>query len=140
MLGSLGLAHRADQLRDAARRIVQQDDGNVPTEPVQLMALPGVGPYVAAAVAVGTGQLNAVLIDTNTVRVATRYFGIETQARDVRRQKPVTNAVAALFGGAAGRSEWWAVLDLAALICLPRQPRCSTCPLNIGCETASRQF
>lgn len=138
-LESLGLFHRADQLQAAAREIMRRSDGHVPTTTTPLLDLPGVGPYVAAAVSIGTGQFDAVLIDTNTVRVATRYFGIETTARDVRRQKAVVEAVNALFGGGAGRIEWWAVLDLAALICRPGLPNCKECPIQDGCKTGNQQ-
>lgn len=139
MLAPLGLTHRADQLRQTAKKIVRWHNGRVPSDVTRLVELPGVGQYVAGAVAAGTGQYDAVLIDTNTVRVATRYFGVEVEAKDVRRQKVVVQAVTDLFDGPAGRMAWWTVLDLAALICLPRRPECDLCPLVAGCKTAGHQ-
>ena len=137
-VSSLGLRGRADQLRQAAQEIVRRFQSKVPVDPSQLMDLPGVGPYVAGAVAAGAGGQDAILIDTNTVRVATRYFGVELQAKDVRRQKVVVEAVTALFGGPAGPNEWWAVIDLAALVCRPREPTCEICPLRGTCEIGQR--
>lgn len=139
VLAPLGLTHRADQLRQSAREIVRRHDGRVPSDATRLIELPGVGQYVAAAVAAGTGQSDAVLVDTNTVRVATRYFGVEVEAKDIRRQKVVVQAVTDLFDGPAGRAAWWAVLDLAALICLPRRPECERCPLVASCKAAGHQ-
>ena len=136
ILATVGLTHRADQLRKTAQEIVRRHGGRVPSDVTTLMELPGVGPYVAGAVAVGTGRHDAVLVDTNTVRVATRFFGVELEARDMRRQKVVVQAVTGLFDGPAGRAAWWAVLDLAALVCLPKRPECGRCPLVATCQTA----
>jgi len=133
-IGGLGLTRRAAQLRDACRAIGVGYDGEIPTDPAELQTLPGVGPYVATAISVALTRRQGVLVDTNTVRVALRVTGTEVVAADVRRQKRVVEAISQLLGGPAGRSAWWAVLDLAALICRPTNPACPECPISDLCK------
>ena len=131
-LRSFGLRWRADNLADTSRVITDTLGGNVPTRVDVLMTLPGVGPYVAAATSATVSDSEVSLIDTNTVRVATRVAGVWAKG-DIRRRAEVIAAVDDLLGGTAPAKDWWAVLDLAALICTVRDPRCHQCPLRPSC-------
>ena len=134
ILQPLGLQWRADNLAAASRMIVHDFGGRTPTTMRELISLPGVGPYVAAATAASTTGALVELIDTNTVRVSLRVAGIARHG-DPRRRAETIAAVDALLGGPAGGADWWAVIDLAATICKPRGPSCSDCPIKVDCTT-----
>lgn len=136
-LRSFGLQWRADNLAATARIITGDHGGRVPTDVDSLLALPGVGPYVAAATSAAVEGTSVFLVDTNTVRVATRVMGIYRRG-DIRRQREVIAAVASLLHGPAPATDWWAVLDLGALICVPLEPRCTQCPIRADCVTGEK--
>ena len=131
-LRSFGLQWRADTLAASSRVIHQRLGGRVPSDAETLMTLPGVGPYVAAATAASVSKAEVTLVDTNTVRVAGRVGGV-FRAGDIRRRADVVAAIEGLLGGAAPAQDWWAVLDLAASICVPAEPRCPQCPISSDC-------
>lgn len=132
ILAPLGLAWRTANFIPLARTLVQVYDGQVPCERSALLALPGVGPYVADAVRVfGCGEA-AALVDTNTVRVAGRFLGFVTDAES-RRRRAVQVAIAALVDMAHPRDANLALLDFAALICRPKDPLCEQCPVATRC-------
>ena len=137
-LYQFGLRWRAESLAESSRVIEHELAGHVPTDIDGLLALPGVGPYVAAATSATVTDAEVRLVDTNTVRVATRVAGM-FQAGDIRRRAKVVGAIDALLGGAASARDWWAVLDLAASVCLPRAPLCAQCPLRTHCATGDAQ-
>jgi A/G-specific adenine glycosylase len=139
--GGLGYNRRAVRLSEAARAIVRDHGGRIPHDKDELLELPGVGPYTAAAVAsMGFGEPVAV-VDTNVRRVVSRVHlgvdGHEVPAKEVwglaegwlDRDDPVT----------------WnqALMDLGREVCRPK-PRCDVCPLAGVCRfrrdgaTASR--
>ncbi len=139
VLRPVGLRGRASELQQCALIIERDFAGSVPTAIDDLLTLPGVGPYVASSVAAVLSREQVILIDANTVRVARRVAGVEVQARDVRRQKAIVEAVEGLLGGSAPAEDWWAVIDLAARICTPRDPQCLECPISQWCaEGGSR--
>jgi A/G-specific adenine glycosylase len=127
----LGLVRRAGTLKALAAAIVER--GRVPRTLNELLELPGVGPYVAnATLAVAFGQRVGV-VDGVTGRVYRRYFGLEEgglPSTDRALWEVVEGATPA-----RGVRQWnWAVLDLAATICLPVRPRCPCCPLVSSCS------
>jgi A/G-specific adenine glycosylase len=129
----LGLTSRAMKLRDLARAIVEL--GAVPDSPDGLLALPGVGRYAAGAtLAVAFNRYSAV-VDGVTARVYRRYFGLVADLPAVA-DKELWSIVSDITPKRSVREWNWAVLDLAATICLPKVPRCSNCPLRRGCAWA----
>jgi A/G-specific adenine glycosylase len=131
-LRPLGLRWRAHRIHQLSQVIVSNYGGQVPLELDKLLDLPGVGPYVASATLANLTDQHVLLTDTNTVRVATRVAGIAARG-DIRRRREVQSAIAALLGGPTGADDWLAVLDLAATVCLPRNPRCADCPIAALC-------
>ena len=126
----LGLVSRASKLRELARSIVQI--GTVPNSLEGLLALPGVGPYAAGAtMAVAFGERSAV-VDGVTARVYRRYFGLAADLPAVS-DKDLWSLVTDVTPKRSVKEWNWAVLDLAATICLPKVPRCSACPLRAEC-------
>lgn len=133
-LRPFGLYWRARTLHAAAAKLVLERSATVPSTAEALMTLPGVGPYVAASTAAAVGDTDVLLVDTNTVRVATRVAGCFRRG-DIRRKQDVNQAIADLLGGPAPASAWWSVLDLAAAVCVPHQPSCPACPIRELCAT-----
>ena len=132
MLRPLGLAWRVPAFKQLALRIVTEHGGQVPRDRGALLALPGVGDYVAEAVrCFGFGEAVAI-VDANTVRVSARYFGFEFDP-DSRRNKEVRAAVARLLDPTRPAESNLALLDFAAAICQPIRPLCQTCPVAGRC-------
>ncbi len=126
----LGLVRRAATLRSLAQEIVRR--GGVPSDVEDLRSLPGVGPYAAGATAAVAFGAKAHVVDGVTARVYRRYFGLDDDlpaSNDRALWRVVADATPS-----RSVNEWnWAVLDLAATVCLPRIPRCEVCPLRLHC-------
>lgn len=126
----LGLISRARTLRRLAREVHER--GDVPSTLDQLLELPGVGPYAAGATLAVAFERPAPVVDGVTARVYRRYFGLGSEVPasvDGELWEVVRVATPK-----KGVRDWnWAVLDLAATVCLPKRPRCSECPLSAGC-------
>jgi A/G-specific adenine glycosylase len=131
-LRPFGLRWRARLLHQTARVLANAFDGRVPLDFALLTGLPGVGPYVASATLATLTGSRVLLTDTNTVRVARRVAGLTVKG-DVRRRKEVQAAIGSLLGGRARAKDWLGVIDLAATVCLPRDPRCPVCPIKSDC-------
>jgi A/G-specific adenine glycosylase len=129
----LGLTRRATSLRAMAAEVDRL--GGVPRDLEGLLALPGVGPYAAnATLAVAFGQ-RAPVVDGVTARVYRRYFGLRGDS-PASTDRELWKLVQAVTPRTRVREWNWAVLDLAALVCLPKHPRCAACPLAEGCALA----
>jgi A/G-specific adenine glycosylase len=132
--GRLGYPRRALNLHASARAIVERHDGEVPADYDDLRALPGVGGYTAAAVAsFAYGRRHAVL-DTNVRRVLARLVtGIEYPPK-AQTAAEVRLAESLLPSEAAVAARWSvAVMELGALVCTARAPRCADCPVAAAC-------
>lgn len=127
----LGYYSRARNLHLAAKTVAARPDGAFPDTPDGLRALPGVGPYTAAAIAaIAFGRAEAV-VDGNVERVTTRLLAIETPLPDA---KPLVRAAVARWVPAARPGDFaQAMMDLGATVCTPRRPNCLVCPLREGC-------
>lgn len=130
MWGRLGYPRRALRLHAAAAAIVAGHGGEVPACYGDLLALPGVGEYTAAAVAsFAFGQRHAVL-DTNVRRVLARVAtGQELPAPSLTRAE--RDVAAALLPEDDATAARWAVavMELGALVCTARDPGCGECPV-----------
>jgi A/G-specific adenine glycosylase len=126
----LGLTRRAATLNALANAVVAV--GGVPNTLDGLLALPGVGRYAAGAtLAVAFGR-PAPVVDGVTARVYRRYFGVQGDL-PASNDEGLWRLVESATPSAAVREWNWAVLDLAAMICLPKVPRCAACPLQRHC-------
>ncbi|WP_029431010.1 A/G-specific adenine glycosylase [Blastococcus sp. URHD0036] len=131
--GKLGYPRRALRLRETAVALVERHDGSVPADVTALEALPGVGTYTARAVACfGHGQPQPV-VDTNVRRVVARLVHGRAEAlparvadlADVAALAPADPTRAVRFSVAA--------MELGALVCVARSPRCDACPVRRSC-------
>lgn len=139
LLFPLGLAWRVPAFQQLAQILVAKHHSQVPEDYDTLLALPGIGDYVASAVCSFAFGQPIPIIDTNTVRVAGRLFGIATHAES-RRRRSVRELLAALLDKHNPRAYNYSLLDLAALICTPARPRCDRCPLLHFCITGQATY
>jgi A/G-specific adenine glycosylase len=132
--GRLGYPRRALNLHASARAIVERHQGVVPADHGELRALPGVGAYTAAAVASFAYRQRHAVLDTNVRRVLARAVsGVEyppksqttAEVRLAESLLPVDPPVAARWSVA--------IMELGALVCTARAPRCADCPLSGDC-------
>ena len=131
--GQLGYPRRALRLREAAAAIVARHGGAVPADVAALEALPGVGTYTARAVACfGHGQRQPV-VDTNVRRVVARLVHGRREAAPARAAD--LTDIAALAPEDHDRAVRFsvAVMELGALVCVARTPRCGACPVRGDC-------
>jgi A/G-specific adenine glycosylase len=134
MWGRLGYPRRALRLHAAAVAITERHGGAVPSDHAELRALPGVGDYTAAAVAVFAFGHRHPVLDTNVRRVLTRALaGAELPPANVTRAER-DRAAALLPEDDADAATWSvAVMELGALVCTAGRPRCADCPLAARC-------
>jgi len=133
VLYPLGLHWRIPLLREMAWQIIRQYGGNVPVERETLRSLAGVSDYIAGAVRCFAFGLPDPLLDTNTVRVLGRIQGIPVSDSS-RRSRLFREVMGTLVNCERPREIALALLDLAALICRPRNPICQECPLLDFCQ------
>jgi len=132
----LGYYARARNLRACAARVAEDHAGRFPDTEDGLRALPGIGPYTAAAIAAIAFDRRAVVVDGNVERVVARLFAHE---EPLPRARPALRALAERLTPAQGAGQHaQAMMDLGATICTPRGPRCETCPLAGGCAARAR--
>lgn len=134
MWGRLGYPRRALRLHAAATTIVAEHGGEVPASYGDLLALPGVGDYTAAAIASFAFAQRHVVLDTNVRRVFARAVsGVEFPSASLTRAE--RDLAAVLLPGDEGTAATWAVavMELGALVCSARDPRCDACPIAEQC-------
>lgn len=132
--GRLGYPRRALRLHAAAQQILDQHDGAVPDTYDELLALPGVGTYTAAAVAAFAFGRRTTVVDTNIRRVHARL--VIGQALPAPALTAAEMALAAeLLPEDTDESVLWnaAVMELGALVCTARNPKCDSCPVLEKC-------
>jgi A/G-specific adenine glycosylase len=132
----LGYYSRARNLLACARAVAGRHGGRFPDTEAGLRALPGVGPYTAAAVAAIAFDAPAVVVDGNVERVMARLFAVETP---LPAAKPRLAALAAALTPVARPGDHaQAMMDLGATVCTPRRPDCTACPLAAHCAARAR--
>lgn len=132
--GRLGYPRRALRLREAAVAIVAEHGGSVPTSEEELRALPGVGAYTAAAVRAFAFGARATVVDTNVRRVQARLVTGVAQAAPTLTAAEQALATELLPGDDEDAAVWnVAVMELGALVCVARSPRCGSCPVEDRC-------
>ena len=132
--GRLGYPRRALRLHEAARAVVDRHGGELPTGRRELLALPGVGEYTAAAVGSFAFGQRHVVLDTNVRRVLARCVGGQELAPPTITRAERTRAAALLPEDAEVAATWAvAVMELGALVCTASKPRCDACPVRPQC-------
>jgi len=138
----LGYYSRARNLHRAAKEIAARHGGEFPRRMEEALALPGIGPYTAAAVlSIAYGEPHAVL-DGNVARVLARLGAIRGDLRRPKRWRELAAAANALLpaqaastAGPSSPGDWnQAMMELGATLCTPRGPQCAACPVARWCR------
>jgi A/G-specific adenine glycosylase len=132
--GRLGYPRRALRLHGAAVAIRDRHRGQVPDDVADLLRLPGVGTYTAAAVAAFAFGRRATVVDTNVRRVLARVVDGEAGTSGAPTGRDTGTATALLPDSEEEAALWSvAVMELGALVCTARAPRCDACPVAPWC-------
>ena len=136
-LASLGLHWRTANLGVAAEFIRDRFADRVPDNWQELVAIPGVGDYIASAVLCFAFNRPSVIMDTNTQRIARRVAGEDSKQPNWQLRLSLRE-----LAGAKGPDTQWnqALLDLGALVCTSHAPKCGDCPVRGHCATADRRM
>ncbi|GAA4911512.1 A/G-specific DNA-adenine glycosylase [Stackebrandtia albiflava] len=133
--GRLGYPRRALRLHECAAAVVSLHGGRVPDELADLLALPGVGTYTAAAVAVFHYRRRHAVVDTNVRRVVARFAAGHADAGAATTSADLRAAAALLPEGDARAADFSvALMELGALVCTARKPECGRCPIAERCR------
>jgi A/G-specific adenine glycosylase len=127
----LGYYARARNLHACAKTVVDRHGGKFPDTEAELLELPGIGPYTAAAIASIAFDRPASAVDGNVERVISRLFAIETPLPAAKEE--IRPRAAELVPQKRAGDYAQAMMDLGATICTPRSPRCMLCPLADTC-------
>ncbi len=130
----LGYYSRARNLHACAAALAER--GGFPGTSAELLTLPGIGPYTAAAIASIAFGESATVVDGNVERVVARLFAVETP---LPAAKVELKALAATLTPERRAGDFaQAMMDLGATVCTPRNPACTICPLNDRCEAQAQ--
>jgi A/G-specific adenine glycosylase len=156
----LGYYTRVRNMQKAAKLIVAEHGGSFPTDFEEVLALPGIGRYTAGAICSIAFNHPKPILDGNVIRVLTRLYGIEGNPREPKTNAKLWSLAESLVLQAAtlrnGRGEHYkqnatgirstpvtslctcsqlnqSLMELGALVCAPRQPKCEACPLAVQC-------
>ncbi len=128
----LGYYARARNLHACARAVAENHAGRFPQTEEALLALPGIGPYTAAAIRAIAFDQKASAVDGNVERVIARVFALRTPLPDAKPE--IQKRAAELVPNERAGDYAQAMMDLGATVCVPRNPRCVICPLMEGCK------
>lgn len=132
----LGYYARARNLHKCARYVAEELGGNFPEQEAELLKLPGVGAYTAAAIAAIAFGQRAVVVDANIERLAARLFAIDTPLPSGKADiRAAMDALTPEFG--AGDLAQ-ACMDIGASICTAKSPKCAICPVQTHCAAFAR--
>ena len=135
-LYSLGLFWRIDLIMEMAQKLMRDFNSRVPVSKVDLLSLSGVGDYIAGSVRCFAFGKPDAIIDTNVMRVISRFYGIEFRD-SMRRNKKFQDFTQQLVDPVYPREYNFALLDLANLVCISGSPNCPVCPLQAHCSFSS---
>ena len=129
----LGYYSRARNLRAAARAVLEQNGGELPREPHELLKLPGVGRYTAGAVASIAFGRRAPVLDGNVTRVLCRLDAITADPRERDTQALLWRRAEEILPRRRVGAFNTALMELGATVCIPRSPQCLICPVRANC-------
>ncbi len=132
----MGYNSRALRLRDCARVVTERHEGAIPSTRDELLALPGIGAYTASAILAFAYHKDIAVLDVNIRRVYSRLLAPMPTTADVADEKTIHDFAESVYP--RGKASRWhqAVMDIGALFCTARAPKCSVCPLRELCASA----
>lgn len=128
----LGYYSRARNLQKAARVIMEKHGGVFPSEYEAILALPGIGRYTAGAICSIAFEQNRPVVDGNVIRVLSRLDAFDGEVK--KHSDHFWRRAEDLLPKGEARHFNQALMELGALICTPKSPKCSACPLQKHCK------
>jgi A/G-specific adenine glycosylase len=129
----LGYYRRARDLHRTARRLAAEHAGRFPDDPQQLRGLPGLGRYTVNAVLSQAFDAPLPILEANSQRVLSRLFGRTADPREGPARRWLWRVAEAMLPARSSGEFNQALMELGALVCTPREPRCDACPLARYC-------
>lgn len=129
----LGYYNRARNLHKTAAIVANSLNGKFPRTYDTLQQLPGIGPYVAAAVVSIAFEVPVPVVDGNVLRVFARFWGLEDDIRQPKVRNLLFARLIPYIQTAKPSIFNQAIMELGALVCSPKKPQCGTCPLAQDC-------
>ena len=136
----LGYYNRCRNMLATARHIASRLGGRFPETHEGILALKGVGPYTAAAIASFAYGLPHAVVDGNVYRVLSRYFGIDTPFDTTAGKKIFAGLAQQLLDTSDSAAYNQAIMDLGATVCSPKKPLCAGCALQKNCVAFARNL
>lgn len=132
----LGYYSRCRNLKKCAIECMHKYDGKLPDSKDKLIQLPGIGPYTAGAIASIAYDENVSAIDGNVMRVFSRLYDYHEDLAKTKNKRELEQMVDKTLPGSESISSYnQALMELGALICIPKNPRCESCPIQKYCMT-----
>jgi A/G-specific adenine glycosylase len=135
----LGYYGRARNLRATAKTVMDRYRGRLPRSVEQMQQLPGIGKYTAHAVASFAFYQSVPIVESNTARVLTRLFDFRESIDSDRGRQTLWQYAAMLVPKSNASIYNSALIDLGALVCVARQPKCGICPVKTFCRAKNPQ-
>jgi A/G-specific adenine glycosylase len=129
----LGYYTRARNLHKCAKNVVEKYDGIFPKSYEELLSLPGIGEYTAAAISSFSNKEKRAVVDGNVFRVLSRVFGIDTPINSSEGKTIFSQLANELIANVEPDVHNQAVMEFGALCCTPKNPQCEQCPLKRNC-------
>src|SRR5437879_12897547 len=136
----LGYYARARNLHATARAVMDRHCGRFPRCVEQMQQLPGIGKYTAHAVASFAFDQSVPIVEANTARVLARIFNVQTPIDKIAGREFLWNRAKQLVAERGTARFNSALVDLGALLCLPRKPRCRICPVRKFCRATNPEI
>ena len=134
----LGYYRRVKMLHEAARFIQSGCGGKIPSDPDELVKIPGIGRYTAGAIASIAFQEPVPLVDGNVIRVLTRLYGIKDDIGQTKTQRKLWVLAESLVPKKKPGDFNQALMELGATVCLPANPACLLCPVSAECKARAK--
>jgi len=134
----LGYYNRCHNFQKAARLVCSEYNGKVPDDPDLFLKLPGVGPYILSAVMSIAFNHALPVVDGNVLRVVTRYLELWGDIGKSGTQKKIYQILLDQIPENNPGDFNQAVMELGALVCTPKNPTCSSCPLEKTCQAKEK--
>jgi len=135
----IGIFNRVDTIKNLNNALLRYFGKKVPKNFDELMNLPGVGIYIAAAVRTFAFNIPDFPVDSNSFRFTSRFFGIKIFGRksEARQIREFMNTI---IDQKRPKEFVYGFLDFCAIVCTPRKPKCDSCFLNKKCKYNTRRF
>jgi A/G-specific adenine glycosylase len=130
----LGFYRRVFNMQKTAVLISQKWAGRFPADYETLLHLPGIGPYTAAAISSIAFEQKQPVLDGNVMRVIARFFSVSENIMEGKTKKKLAELLHSIFPDERFGDFNQAMMELGSLVCLPKNPSCSTCPLKSFCQ------